>query len=257
MFRKSILSARLACRILLPASILIAQIAPAAAAGDAASQAASDGSSTVSEAGQKANLAIAQLQTCDINDIAYALQRVRQQAINIYVEAIRKIDSPAVTVELPTLTRVPAVVPKDMTGLLPFRRPWLVYFITSLEPLVHLLKQDINDIATGARKLRVEPETRQAIDPLIKEGARVADRISDKLAALAALVEDADKSNIELARIAYELDSEVSTLEKIRDKCFTLVDDMEQKWKKYGSANSSRGGKQVGKQDGKQSPARK
>lgn len=163
----------------------------------------------------------------DINDVGYALQRIRQQAINIYIEAIRKQNSTEVSAELPALNKVPAEVPKNMNNLLPFRRPWLVYFLTTLEPLVHLLKQDVKDIENGNKNLNISAETRQAINPLIDEWTAGVKNLDEHLTATMALVEDADKNNVELAKIAISIDEDVAKLEHVRDKAFRIVDAME------------------------------
>ena len=167
------------------------------------------------------------LRVDDINDLGYALQRIRQQAINIYIEALRKPDSLAVTADLSPMTRVPAELPKDTSNLLPFRRPWLVYFITTLEPLVHLLKEDVKQFDQGSREIDVLPETRKAIEPLIQEWAIGVKNLDQELVAATALIDDADKNNIELAKIASSLDHDVSKMEKLRDRCFAIVAKME------------------------------
>ncbi len=233
MFRKSIVFGKSCLQILLPLSIVITQTIPqASAAGDTTLEQNGKSPASSSAIQQAAPSADLGLRVDDVNDLGYALQRVRQQAINIYVEAIRKRHSPEVSAELPSLTKVPAELPKDMSNLLPFRRPWLVYFVITLEPLIHLLKEDVKDIETGERKIDVSPDTRKALDPLIKEWSLGVRKIDEQLTCAMALVEDADKNNIELAKIASELDKEVSKLEDVRDKCFNIVSEMEQKWRK-------------------------
>ena len=233
MSKKTIAFGKLCRQVVLSATVLLWQMMPVVASESELADGQKNPPPAAPLTVIAAQKGLLELQTDEINDVAYALQRVRQQAINIYVEAIRKRESPAVTAELPALSKVPEEIPKDMTNLLPFRQTWLVYFITTLEPLVYLLKQDIKDIESGAKKLDIEPQTRLALNPLLQEWGQGVKRIDEHVSRAAAFIDDADKSNIELARIACEMDKEISKLEQIRDRCFSIVDEMEQRWKKY------------------------
>ena len=146
MSKKTIAFGKLCRQVVLSATVLLWQMMPVVASESELADGQKNPPPAAPLTVIAAQKGLLELQTDEINDVAYALQRVRQQAINIYVEAIRKRESPAVTAELPALSKVPEEIPKDMTNLLPFRQTWLVYFITTLEPLVYLLKQDIKDI---------------------------------------------------------------------------------------------------------------
>ena len=161
----------------------------------------------------------------DINDVGFALQRIRQQAINIYLEAVRRKESTEVKAQVPTLAAVPDEFPKSQAGLLPFRRPWLVYFITTLEPLIHLLKEDLKEIENGSKTADLPEHKKKALQPLIKDWTQNVLKIDKDLSSASELIEDADKNNITLAKIAYELDGSVAKLEQIRDKAFRIVYD--------------------------------
>ena len=167
----------------------------------------------------------------DINDLGYALQRIRQQAINIYIEATRKRGAAEVSAQLSNLNAVPDEIPAQSNDLRPFRRPWLVYFITTLEPLVHLLKEDVKSVENGSQKIDVSPSIRAAIDPMIKQWSQGVLKIDEKLGSCTQLVEDAGKNNISLAKLALEIDKEVSTLEQVRQKAFDVVEEMQKKEK--------------------------
>lgn len=171
----------------------------------------------------------------DINDVAFALQRIRQQAINIYVEATRKKQAPEISAQLPNLSSVPNDLPKDSHGLLPFRRPWLVYFITTLEPLVHLLKEDLKEIESGTKTSDLPEETRTLLDPLIKDWSQGVGKLDSFLTHIAELVQDADKNNLQLAKTAFDIDKEVVRLEQLRDKAFDII--MESPKKSHAKTN--------------------
>lgn len=184
--------------------------------------------STGSKSEADANAAELSLTVDDINDLGFALQRIRQQAINIYVEATRKRAESEISAQIPNLNAVPTELPKEQSKLLPFRRPWLVYFITTLEPLVHLLKEDLKEVESGARKIDVTPEQRKALDPYLKEWAVGVNHLDECLVHSAELIEDAGKNNVALAKLASDLDKEVVKLEQVREKAFDVVEAMRQ-----------------------------
>lgn len=168
----------------------------------------------------------------DINDVAYALQRIRQQAINIFIEATRHRDQPEVTAQMPVLSTVPSELPKETNNLLPFRRVWLVYFITTIEPLVHLLKEDVKEIESSLNTMDISSEKRAALEPMIKEWTVGVSHINEQLARGSDMVEDADKNNIALAKLAGEMDKEITNLESVRDKAFDLVFEIQKDTRK-------------------------
>ncbi|CAM6002438.1 unnamed protein product [Sphagnum balticum] len=171
------------------------------------------------------------LKVDDVNDLGFTLQRIRQQAINIYVEALRKKDSPEVSADLPKLNEVPEQLPKDTYNLLPFRRPWLVYFITALEPLIHLLKEDEREIEQNVKSLDVSDDNKKQLEPLLLDWRKCVDQMDLQLSATSELIENAEKSNLELAKLASQLDQNVSKLEDLRDQCFRIVYNLQRKTK--------------------------
>jgi hypothetical protein len=73
----------------------------------------------------------------NLEDIGYTLQRVQQQAIDLYVEATRKRRE----IESDCLSRL--VIPHEKLQAegyyQPLRKAWLVFFVGTMEPLVQLL----------------------------------------------------------------------------------------------------------------------
>jgi len=129
------------------------------------------------------------------------------------------------------LSEVPANLPSDTHNLLPFRRPWLVYFITALEPLIHLLKEDEREIEEDVKALDVSDQSKKQLEPLLKDWKNCVDQMDGQLTATSELVENAEKSNMELAKLASQLDQNVSKLEDLRDQCFRIVYKLDHKSK--------------------------
>lgn len=220
------IASRAICMYLLAALMLATNLGPASAFSEE-----ENNESTKQSAVAGANNL--ELTVDDINDLGLALQRIKQQAINIYIEAMRHKHSTEVKGQVPNLTAVPNQFPKTQSSLLPFRRPWLVYFITTLEPLVHLLKEDLKDIENGSKTADLPAEIRKALQPLIKDWAQYVLKIDRDLSNATQLIEDADKNNIALAKIAYEIDGSVNKLEQIREKAFYIIHDKKQAHKKH------------------------
>lgn len=161
----------------------------------------------------------------EMNDVGYALQRLRQQAINIYIEATRKRGAPEVTSELPNLLRVPNKIPATQKGLVPFRRPWLVYFVANMEPLLHLLKEEVKEIENGTAAKDVEEKRRARLQPLLEKSRVAVKKIEEQVARITAMIEDAAQSNIAIATAAQEMDRQLEYLEHIRDEAFDIAYD--------------------------------
>lgn len=214
------------CKYVIAALLIAMSITAGKVRADEATPAESGNSSTEQSSSASDNLG---LTVDDINDIGFALQRIRQQAINIYLEATRRKNSAEVKAQVPNLLTVPNQFPKDQSKLLPFRRPWLVYFITTLEPLVHLMKEDLKEIESGAKTEKLTAAKKTALNPLIKDWTQNVLKIDADLSNATQLIDDADKNNIPLAKVAYEIDTTVTKLESIRDKAFRIVYEQPQK----------------------------
>ena len=79
----------------------------------------------------------------NLEDIGYTLQRVQQQAIDLYVEATRKRREAKV---LSKSIIIPHEKLQAEGYYQPLRKAWLVFFVGTMEPLVQLLVHDVHDI---------------------------------------------------------------------------------------------------------------
>src|SRR5579885_2705732 len=97
---------------------------PMAFCAEPSSAKGSQGSSTKSAADESTD-ATAELGLENIQDVAYTLQRIRQQAINIYVEATRK-KVHHYELNIPSLSSMPQDALESQSAYLPLRKAWLV-----------------------------------------------------------------------------------------------------------------------------------
>lgn len=124
----------------------------------------------------------------DLRDVGLCLQQIKQQAVFIYLEATRK--------ELPVNSPGKIYEPKNLAvdglnfkeGYLPARKEWLVFFIGSMEPLIRLLGNDVNDVQNGVYLLSVPNISKAQFDKRWKEWTTTVadlnsalDKINDSL----------------------------------------------------------------------------
>jgi len=89
----------------------------------------------------------------DVRDTGLTLQQIKDEAVHIYMESARKPVAPDADPKLPE-PRV--LVAKDFPidkSCLPVRREWIAFFVSSMEPIVHLLVEDINAVERDTKKL--------------------------------------------------------------------------------------------------------
>jgi len=164
------------------------------------------------------------LQVDDIQDLAHTLQRIRQQAINIYVEATRP-KTYRHELNVPCLSSMPTIPLKDQNAYLPLRPGWLMFFIGTMEPLVQILNEDLKHIDEKTERSVMSSQDRSEWQGIVNEWKSGIHELNDQLNVCASLLDDAAPGNVEVAKAATSIDSQVSTLDHILHKACTFLDD--------------------------------
>ncbi len=155
----------------------------------------------------------------DLRDTRLALAQLRQQSVNLFLEATR----PTMTVNDAPLEQSPASISESMLDpkkkYLAARKEWLVFYINTLEPIVHLLCEDINDVDTNGRKVSKPFEIH--INPLWatwRENVLSINKSLDQLQGLLPVGEEDESagSNAAIAKAALDIFQRAEELEKIR-----------------------------------------
>lgn len=160
----------------------------------------------------------------NIQDIAFTLQRIRQQAINVYSEATRK-KVYRFQLNLSSLPSVPTSPPEDQSAYLPLRKGWLVFFIGTMEPLVHILNKDLQHLDEKTAKSKMPDQYRADWQVIVNEWKSAIHELDSQLDACAALLNDSEAGNLQAAKAAQSIDMQVTALEKILHRASRFLRD--------------------------------
>lgn len=169
----------------------------------------------------------------DLRDVRLCLAQVKQQSVNVFMEATRT----RVASAEPALEHNPDLIDEKMiatdANYLPPRKEWLVFYVNTLEPTIHLLSEDLKDV--DANHDRYPPEFSEVLRPLWAPWKEDVVSINQSLDQLQALIGQEKDTNIPLAKLALSIFGKVSDLEKIRYKAALAVREVVKKNKTKAS----------------------
>lgn len=157
----------------------------------------------------------------DLRDTRLSVGQVKQQAVNLFLEATRVVVKPGD----PALHFSPTTISAEMLGekvnYMPPRKDWLVFYINTLEPIVQLLTDDIHDVDTNGRA--VPPNIEAKINPLWKSWQSDVRAINKSLDELQELIGPDSGTNIPIAKTALAIYEKAVELEKVRYNAYELM----------------------------------
>jgi hypothetical protein len=150
----------------------------------------------------------------NMQDVAYVLQRIRQQAINIYIESTRK-SVKRYDLNLVSLDKMPTTPLESQSSYLPLRKAWLVFFIGTMEPLVQILNEHVKHIDEKTKERHLSSECLPKWCAIVSDWKNSIKQLNTQLNACAEFVNDSAPMNIEVAKSAKSIDEEVNQLDRI------------------------------------------
>jgi hypothetical protein len=163
----------------------------------------------------------------DIEDVAITLQHIRLEAIGIFVEATRKK-----TTRLDTNTLFMSCVPRstfeDQKLYLPLRKGWLTFFIGTMEPLVHILNEELTHLDEAAERNAIPADRISEWHAIVKEWTTAVHGLDAQLDVCARLLDEPSSTNVEVAKSAQAIDEQVSALDKILVRASKLDQEIKQ-----------------------------
>jgi hypothetical protein len=160
----------------------------------------------------------------DIQDVAYTLQRIRQQAINIDVEATRK-EVTGYDLDIRSLSEMPKTPLEKQSTYLPLRKAWLVFFIGTMEPLVQILGEELKSLDDLTEKSNIAKQTLPEWLGLVNDWKATIGKLNKQLDVCARLVDDSTPDNVEVAQAARAIDSQIASLDQILHKASRFLQD--------------------------------
>jgi hypothetical protein len=197
-------------------SMLVTAINPIAMVTNSAAAATSDQSSTIKapEASEDDAKPSGDLAVDNMQDMAYTLRRIRQQAINIYIESTRK-PVKRYDLNVVSLSEMPTTAIESPSVYLPLRKAWLVFFIGTMEPLVQILNEHVKHIDERTKQRHLPSECLPKWCQIVTEWKNSIKQLNAELTVCADLVNDPAPCNIEVAKSARAIDSQVTELDSI------------------------------------------
>lgn len=161
-----------------------------------------------------------------MRDTGLAIRQIRQQALNIFLEATRKemkaTDKCAIADPVPDnvdLTKV------SCGAYLPPRKEWLVVYLTALEPVSQLLRKWQGSVKAGTVVRTVPKGTAAKFRPINEKFFEEALKIEKNLDALHDIFESEQSDNVKLAEVSRGLLQNAKSLEKLREQQFEILKD--------------------------------
>ncbi len=207
-------------------TLLVTTAQPFAMAADKASIASSSQTSftKAAEAKEDSAQASSNLALDNIQDVAYDLQRIRQQAINIYIESTRKKVN-RYELDIVSLSAMPTTPLESQSAYLPLRKAWLVFFIGTMEPLVQILNEHLAHLDEKTIQCHMPQQCLSEWHGIVSDWASAIKQLNDQLDICAALVNDPGPGNVEVAKAARSIDYQVSQLDSILHKASKFLHD--------------------------------
>ncbi|MFA7335615.1 MAG: hypothetical protein WC028_02435 [Candidatus Obscuribacterales bacterium] len=162
----------------------------------------------------------------DLRDTRLTLNQLKQQAVNLFLEATRT----RMTVSDAPVEQSPTAISLSMfdskAKYLAPRKEWLVLYVNTLEPIVHLLSEDINDVDTNGRSVSRVIEER--INPLWNTWRDQVILINKSLDQVQGSMpvgdeEESADSNSVIAKAALDMFQRAEELEKVRYRAALIL----------------------------------
>ena len=163
-----------------------------------------------------------ELTLSDLRDVGLCLAQIEQQAKNIYMEVLRKPVPKKASAEIVRPSKIVRLDSSSSKAFLPTRPEWLVFYIGTLEPIMRLLKEEMQDTSSSEYIMTVPRKTKSQFEDLIKEYDKGVIDMDSHITNIYNLIGDKD-NNVPIAQEAVSLYNIALDLEKLRVKAFHLV----------------------------------
>ena len=157
----------------------------------------------------------------DLRDARLCLSQVKQQAINLFLEATRThvLPSEAPLEQSPQSINAKMINPSR--NYLPARKEWLVFYVNTLEPTIHLLKEDLRDV--DANHARYPEAYSKILRPMWETWNSDVLQMNKAMDEIQSLIEPSTPSNLQLAKAALTIYDKAATLEAVRFRAAQAV----------------------------------
>lgn len=178
----------------------------------------------VQNGSSKTGLTSAQLKQsslADLRDVGLCVLQIKQQAKNIFLEATRKAVDFSSTAELEDPYDISPGQLKSDEKYLETRPEWLTFYVGTMEPIIHLFKEDVKDVQTGMEHILVPKGTRAEFEKLYADYESAVAQLNEHLSIIYDDIHQ-PKNNLVIAKEAMKMYELAERLEKQRMAAFKL-----------------------------------
>jgi len=159
----------------------------------------------------------------DLRDVSLSLGQAKQQSVNLFLEATRKRLTPTDRPILHSPTSISeSMLSKNDKYAAP-RKEWLVFYVNTLEPIIHLMTDDIYDVDTNERK--VSRAIEEKINPLWSSWKKDVKSMRESLDKIQELIAPDEGTNLAIAKEAIHIYTKADQIEKKRYRVYELFRD--------------------------------
>ncbi len=159
-----------------------------------------------------------------IRDAGIPLNEIREQSINLFVEATRPRFMPHSSVDLRHPSSISGKQFNPAGAYLRPRPDWLAFYVGTMEPLIHLFKVDMEEAGQADNQSGLSPAVAGKLAPLKRQWhADVADLDSHLTGLFNLLATAPEIDNGAVAREAAAMFEITRRMEKARHRAFKIV----------------------------------
>lgn len=157
-----------------------------------------------------------------LRDTGLSLEQIQQQSINIYLEVTRKDVQPEDKAILAYPKSISDKALLKTACYLPPRAERLYVFVSTMEPILHIFAEDVNDTKAGDTRVFVPKAIKAELSPLWQDWGNGIQNLNEHLTAVYQLANEEKPDNIAIGKHAvamYNIGNNLeSTLEMAVEK---------------------------------------
>ncbi|MBX9689838.1 MAG: hypothetical protein K2X27_24220 [Candidatus Obscuribacterales bacterium] len=150
----------------------------------------------------------------DLRDARLSLSQVKQQAVNLFMEATRTLVTVKDTPVEHTPQEINTAMLDEKANFLPPRKEWLVFYMNTLEPIIKLMTDDMNDVETNG--IQGPANLRDKLKTFWQPWKAEVISINKSMDELQDLITPDSGTNVKLAKTALAIFDSASRMEKVR-----------------------------------------
>ena len=158
-----------------------------------------------------------------VRDLGLNNRQIKQQALNLYIEATRTDRSPLDGPDLNVPSTIPESTNLDYSKCLPPRPEWVAYFLNTIEPLTQFIQGRLRAWESSKICFLVPKGTSTELKPLRTEIHTTLLKLEKDLDSLHEIFEGDTITNQELVEVSRKIYDDATTYEELRQRFYEVI----------------------------------